>query len=221
MSFPGCCSNFSATVVTLWRHGKHGNKWAWKCDILEIIQLQEYPIPPLLVHVTKTVTWRYLGNQEWYHRSAGVKTTETFWRKENKFTQKHYHKKFNNQKIRFLENSGFLKVPDFRWNFGFLDFFANVFGFLCDFFGFLFTIIAFSWVTRPERPTGVKDEVKQAQSRPEGLLLRSRAPRLLVRDNWVFLGTWVCRRGQRLLDPSVRFTLVALQALSICQSQPK
>ena len=25
--------------------------------------------------VTKTVTWRYLGNQEWYHRSAGVKTT--------------------------------------------------------------------------------------------------------------------------------------------------
>ena len=25
--------------------------------------------------VTKTVTWRYLGNQAWYHRSAGVKTT--------------------------------------------------------------------------------------------------------------------------------------------------
>ena len=25
--------------------------------------------------VTKTVTWRYFGNQEWYHRSAGVKTT--------------------------------------------------------------------------------------------------------------------------------------------------
>ena len=24
--------------------------------------------------VTKSVTWRYLGNQEWYHRSAGVKT---------------------------------------------------------------------------------------------------------------------------------------------------
>ena len=63
-----CCEfswmlqQFSATVVTLWRHGKHGNKWAWKCDILEIIQLQEYPIPPLLVHVTKTktITWRYL-----------------------------------------------------------------------------------------------------------------------------------------------------------------
>ena len=29
------------------------------------IQLLEYPIPPL--HVTKTVTWQYLGNQEWYH----------------------------------------------------------------------------------------------------------------------------------------------------------
>ena len=26
--------------------------------------------------VTKSVTWRYLGNQEWYHRSAGVKTTQ-------------------------------------------------------------------------------------------------------------------------------------------------
>ena len=25
--------------------------------------------------VTKSVTWRYLGNQAWYHRSAGVKTT--------------------------------------------------------------------------------------------------------------------------------------------------
>ena len=44
-----------------------------------LIQLLEYQIPrpprPLLVLVTKTVTWRYLGNQEWYHRSAGVKTT--------------------------------------------------------------------------------------------------------------------------------------------------
>ena len=25
--------------------------------------------------VTKSVKWRYLGNQAWYHRSAGVKTT--------------------------------------------------------------------------------------------------------------------------------------------------
>ena len=36
-----------------------------------------------------------------------------------------------------------------------------------------------AWVTRPERPKGAKDEVKQArraQSRPEGPLPRSRAP---------------------------------------------
>merc|ERR1712016_380155 len=26
-------------------------------------------------YVTKSVKWRYLGNQAWYHRSAGVKTT--------------------------------------------------------------------------------------------------------------------------------------------------
>ena len=29
----------------------------------------------LLLLVTKSVKWRYLGNQAWYHRSAGVKTT--------------------------------------------------------------------------------------------------------------------------------------------------
>ena len=36
-----------------------------------------------------------------------------------------------------------------------------------------------AWVTRPERPKGVKDEVKQARrakSRPEGPPARSRAP---------------------------------------------
>ena len=72
------------------------------CIIIIIIQLLEYPIPlPVLVlvlssSVTKTVTWRYLGNREWYHRSAGVKT-------------------------------------------------------------------AVAWVTRPERPKDVKDEVKQAR----------------------------------------------------------
>ena len=36
-----------------------------------------------------------------------------------------------------------------------------------------------AWVTRPERPKGVKDEVKQArraQSRPEGPQTRSRGP---------------------------------------------
>ena len=30
--------------------------------------------------VTKSALWRYLGNQAWYHRSAGVKTTgKKFW----------------------------------------------------------------------------------------------------------------------------------------------
>ena len=33
-------------------------------------------------------------------------------------------------------------------------------------------LVNFAWVTRPERPKGVKDEVK----RPEGLPLRSRGP---------------------------------------------
>ena len=36
-----------------------------------------------------------------------------------------------------------------------------------------------AWVTRPERPKGAKDEVKQArraQSRPEGPEARSRGP---------------------------------------------
>ena len=32
-----------------------------------------------------------------------------------------------------------------------------------------------AWVTRRERPKGAKDEVKQAQSRPEGPPARSRA----------------------------------------------
>ena len=45
-----------------------------------------------------------------------------------------------------------------------------------------------AWVTRPERPKGVKDEAKQARtakSRPEGPPARSQAPegpRLLVYD---------------------------------------
>ena len=43
------------------------------------MKLLEYPIPTpptaTAPSVTKTVTWRYLGNQAWYHRFAGVKTT--------------------------------------------------------------------------------------------------------------------------------------------------
>ena len=37
----------------------------------------EYP-KFLLLLVTKSVTWRYLGNQAWYHRSAGDKTTKIY-----------------------------------------------------------------------------------------------------------------------------------------------
>ena len=33
--------------------------------------------------VTKSVKWRYLGNEAWYHRSAGVKTTRKHSEKEN------------------------------------------------------------------------------------------------------------------------------------------
>ena len=36
------------------------------------IQLLESPIPTT---TTTSVKWRYLGNQAWYYRSAGVKTT--------------------------------------------------------------------------------------------------------------------------------------------------
>ena len=39
---------------------------------------EPYPtprIPNSHYYVTKSVKWRYLGNQAWYHRSAGVKTT--------------------------------------------------------------------------------------------------------------------------------------------------
>ena len=35
-------------------------------------------------YVTKSVKWQYLGNQAWYHRSAGVKTTEKILNKKIK-----------------------------------------------------------------------------------------------------------------------------------------
>ena len=59
----------------------------WVCILFNLssqtcmdIQLLESPIPPAAAPAprpsfTKSVTWRYLGNQAWYHRSAGVKTT--------------------------------------------------------------------------------------------------------------------------------------------------
>ena len=43
-------------------------------SIIDHIQLLEYPIPPPAPFLgTKTATWRSL---EWYHISAGVKTTK-------------------------------------------------------------------------------------------------------------------------------------------------
>ena len=38
----------------------------------------------LLLLVTKSVKWRYLGNQAWYHRSGGVKTTGKILKKKIK-----------------------------------------------------------------------------------------------------------------------------------------
>ena len=54
----------------------HGFVFAFTCTL---IQLLEYPIPPLralhLLHVM-SVTWRYLGNRGWYYRSAYVNDLE-------------------------------------------------------------------------------------------------------------------------------------------------
>ena len=53
-----------------------GNKFSWKVNIFTIIHRLEYPIPAAaLLLVAKSFTWRYLGNQAWYHRSAGIQTT--------------------------------------------------------------------------------------------------------------------------------------------------
>merc|ERR550532_503239 len=68
----------------------------------------------------------------------------------------------------------FGEILDFRGNFGFLGKFW-IFGEILDFRG----NCTVAWVTRPERPKGVKDVIKQArraQSRPEGPQPRSRGP---------------------------------------------
>ena len=67
----------------------------------------------------------------------------------------------------------FGEISNFRGNFGFSGKF-RIFGEISDFrgnFGFLSHHCTVAWVTRPERPKGVKDVIKQArraQSRPEG-----------------------------------------------------
>ena len=65
-------------------------KSQWRISNLEILLRLYYCLPshqtPRIPYscccssscccsVTKSVKWRYLGNQAWYHRSAGVKTT--------------------------------------------------------------------------------------------------------------------------------------------------
>ena len=65
-----------------------------KCKVwCQFINFQESPIPPAAApaprpSVTKSVKWRYLGNQAWYHRSAGVKTTGKILNKKIKKKQK-------------------------------------------------------------------------------------------------------------------------------------
>ena len=99
----------------------------------------------LLLLVTKTVTWRYLWNQEWSRKKSTQKAKQ---KNLTKFTKNIKH--INNKKIRIFGDI--------------LDFFAIVFGFLCDFLDFsnaLSNHCTVVWVTRPERPKGVKDVVKQ------------------------------------------------------------
>ena len=64
-----------------------------------------------------------------------------------------------------------------------------------------------AWVTRPERPKGAKDEVKQArraQSRPEGPQARSRAPEGPQTSSIQYLSD-PGKPGVRSLGPSVTF----------------
>ena len=63
-------------------------------------------------------------------------------------------------------------------------FLCNCFRISLDFSNALFNHCTVAWVTRPERPQGVKDEVKQARSRPDGPLpdkSRGRVPGQFVR----------------------------------------
>ena len=61
-----------------------------KCKVwCQFIKFQESPIAPAAApaprpSVTKSVKWRYLGNQAWYHRSADVKTTRKRFLKNSK-----------------------------------------------------------------------------------------------------------------------------------------
>ena len=65
----------------------------------------------------------------------------------------------------------------------FLDFFVIVFGFFCDFLDFsnaLSNHCTVAWVTRPERPKGVK---RTKSSRPEG-------PKAVPKGRYLEVGPW-------------------------------
>ena len=59
-----------------------------------LLAFHQYPTPKFpnscyySCYVTKSVKWRYLGNQAWYHRSAGVKTTGKILKKNGIFLNK-------------------------------------------------------------------------------------------------------------------------------------
>ena len=46
----------------------------------------------VLTDQQQSVTWRYLGNQVWYHRFAGVKTTDFFWKGQKCFKKSKWSK---------------------------------------------------------------------------------------------------------------------------------
>ena len=69
------------------------------------IQLLESPIPAATIATaTKSVKCRYLGNQVWYYRSAGTKTTvKQIWKKSEKIDPtKKFKQKITPNKIRKL-----------------------------------------------------------------------------------------------------------------------
>ena len=74
-------------------HRPHPGVWQILACIIQLLELLEYPIPaaPCL---TKTVKWRYFGNQEWYHSKTTGRNSEKFPRI---FPKQNFKKKFWNK----------------------------------------------------------------------------------------------------------------------------
>ena len=66
--------------------------------------------------VTKTVTWRHLDNQAWYHRSAGVKMTrkKIQIKNQNEFDNNEKNAQFSKECLIFQKNPLFTKVAHFK-----------------------------------------------------------------------------------------------------------